>query len=76
MTYVRQNSVLLATREDTIADHPVFVAQFQKRIGDTIYECGGYGKTQSQAIVVAYEKWRDYWSKPDVVTERGGNDDE
>jgi hypothetical protein len=59
MAYVREhNMILRTTQSDT---PPYFICSLMSRRGDTLYETGGAGRTQAEAIYGAYLKWRDYW---------------
>ena len=65
MAYIRDNDVLIATREErSLGPHTMYVCTFKKRIGDQLYECGGMDTTQRLAIVRSYMKWREYWKTP------------
>ena len=59
--YALESGMVIATREERLGHRVMYVARFMRRLGDTLYETGGMGQTEDEAVSLAYVAWKNYW---------------
>jgi hypothetical protein len=63
MDYVRKHDMILRTTGPSEEGLSIYTAALQYRMDDSLYQTGGSGRTQAEAIYAAYRSWRNYWRK-------------